>query len=168
MSSLAEGDTVTVETPRGTAALIAGRYLISAGDATAPTMIAVIDGSAEIVGPSLALTVGPNQAAILTSAQGTTAEVGLVQGALGPLQRIAFLDEMLAELRPASPPAARAAPSAPAPAQIGLMTGGAELAAYGAWQQSPERGVVWYPQVDPGWVPYRDGRWSYVGQWGWT
>jgi hypothetical protein len=39
----------------------------------------------------------------------------------------------------------------------------------GTWQDEPEYGHVWYPnEVAPGWAPYSDGYWNYVGPWGWT
>jgi hypothetical protein len=39
----------------------------------------------------------------------------------------------------------------------------------GTWQDEPEYGHVWYPNdVAPGWAPYSDGYWNYVGPWGWT
>jgi len=29
-------------------------------------------------------------------------------------------------------------------------------------------GSVWYPNVPPGWAPYREGHWAWVEPWGWT
>jgi hypothetical protein len=44
-----------------------------------------------------------------------------------------------------------------------------DLGDYGAWQQVPEYGPVWYPSgVAVGWVPYRFGHWAWVEPWGWT
>jgi len=49
------------------------------------------------------------------------------------------------------------------------MTGYEDLDQYGAWRQDAEYGPVWYPRaVSTGWVPYRDGRWTYLQPWGWT
>lgn len=49
------------------------------------------------------------------------------------------------------------------------MTGVEELDRHGQWEQSPEYGNVWIPtQVVPGWEPYRDGRWVWTRNWGWT
>ena len=28
--------------------------------------------------------------------------------------------------------------------------------------------AVWYPNVYPGWAPYREGHWAWVEPWGWT
>jgi hypothetical protein len=49
------------------------------------------------------------------------------------------------------------------------MTGFEELDRSGRWEQHPEYGAVWLPQgVAAGWVPYSDGRWTWVQPWGWT
>ena len=48
------------------------------------------------------------------------------------------------------------------------MTGGAVLEETGSWAPTPDYGPVWYPPVDPGWVPYRYGHWANVAPWGWT
>jgi hypothetical protein len=49
------------------------------------------------------------------------------------------------------------------------MTGVEDLDRYGQWQQTPDYGAVWFPQVVPvGWAPYRTGHWVWVSPWGWT
>ena len=49
------------------------------------------------------------------------------------------------------------------------MTGAEDLDRYGQWSQSPEYGNVWIPsQVGSDWAPYRDGRWVWTRQWGWS
>lgn len=49
------------------------------------------------------------------------------------------------------------------------MVGYADLDEFGEWQTVPEYGAVWFPTtVAAGWAPYRFGRWSWVGGWGWT
>lgn len=49
------------------------------------------------------------------------------------------------------------------------MTGVAELARHGSWQQHPEFGWAWTPAaVAPQWAPYRFGQWVWVQPWGWT
>ena len=49
------------------------------------------------------------------------------------------------------------------------MTGAEDLDRYGAWDQSPEYGAVWYPtSVGSDWVPYRYGRWMWTRYWGWS
>jgi hypothetical protein len=49
------------------------------------------------------------------------------------------------------------------------MTGWEDLDEYGEWRSEPEYGTLWFPtRVEAGWVPYRDGRWTWVRPWGWT
>lgn len=49
------------------------------------------------------------------------------------------------------------------------MTGAAELAGYGRWEQNDDYGPVWAPTaVTADWAPYSSGRWSFVQPWGWT
>ncbi len=155
LRTVAPGEAYTVQTPRGTVQLLAsGRYEVVAGDASEPTRVTVLDGAAQVTAPGLTLDVGPNVTATLTGA-GTEADP--VHGVLGPAQRDAFLTATLALERPAV-----------AHPTIGRMTGAEDLDQYGTWQDRPRYGAVWYPPVEPGWVPYRHGRWSWVAPWGWT
>ncbi|MGA2429189.1 MAG: DUF6600 domain-containing protein [Candidatus Acidiferrum sp.] len=49
------------------------------------------------------------------------------------------------------------------------VPGTADLDDNGTWSEQPDYGPVWYPnQEAPGWAPYSDGYWNYVGPWGWT
>ena len=47
-------------------------------------------------------------------------------------------------------------------------TGAQDLDQYGQWENAPEYGYVWAPNVGPGWVPYYDGSWAWEPYWGWT
>jgi hypothetical protein len=38
----------------------------------------------------------------------------------------------------------------------------------GTWVPSAVYGAVWYPRVQDGWAPYREGHWAWVEPWGWT
>jgi hypothetical protein len=38
----------------------------------------------------------------------------------------------------------------------------------GDWRPDPGYGNVWYPRVNVGWAPYRDGHWAWIDPWGWT
>jgi len=152
---LAEGESYTIVTPRGGVTISApGRYAVLAGDTETPTRITVLEGAATL-GDGPAGSVAAGQAAEIT---GTEAPF---QVQLGPVSRDPFIDHVLAEERPR--PA-----RVPPPPLVAAMPGGAELAEYGAWSQSPQYGEVWYPEVRPGWVPYREGHWAYVAPWGWT
>ena len=48
------------------------------------------------------------------------------------------------------------------------MTGAQDLGQYGDWQQTPDYGPAWFPQVAINWAPYRYGHWAYIAPWGWT
>ena len=47
------------------------------------------------------------------------------------------------------------------------MVGASDLDRYGAWQNTPEYGPVWFPNATaPNWAPYSDGYWVDIGVWG--
>jgi hypothetical protein len=46
--------------------------------------------------------------------------------------------------------------------------GAQDLDQYGQWENSPDYGYVWTPNVGPDWVPYYDGNWVWEPYWGWT
>ena len=49
------------------------------------------------------------------------------------------------------------------------MTGAEDLSRNGNWEVAAEYGNVWIPTiVVAGWEPYRDGRWVWTRQWGWS
>jgi hypothetical protein len=49
------------------------------------------------------------------------------------------------------------------------MTGYEDLDQHGIWVEDRDHGPLWYPRAVPtGWVPYRDGRWTWLDPWGWT
>jgi hypothetical protein len=156
LRDLAPNEAWVLQTPRGTVTLNQpGRYALTAGTTDAPTLVTVLEGGVQVTGPGIDLQVGPQQTATLIGSN-------TVQASVGPAQRDAFVSAMLARERPAPRPAV------PPPPAVAAMPGGADLSAYGAWSPAPEYGQVWYPQVAPGWVPYRDGHWAYVAPWGWT
>jgi hypothetical protein len=149
-------ETYAVQTPRGLVTFASpGRYAVAAGDTQTPTAVTVIEGSAQVTGPDMSLQVGPSQTAMINGTD-------TLQGDVGPAQRDAFLTATLDRERPQRPQAVVP------PRVVAAMPGGEDLAAYGTWTDSPQYGQVWYPQVAPDWVPYREGRWDYVAPWGWT
>jgi hypothetical protein len=38
----------------------------------------------------------------------------------------------------------------------------------GDWRDNPDYGHVWYPHVEAGWAPYREGHWAWIDPWGYT
>ncbi len=156
LRNLAPGETYTVQTPRGLVSIVGnGRYDIVAGDSNHPTRISVFDGRAEVTGPTLVLSVPAGHTATITGAQ-------TYLGNVGPLLQDGFVVAMMERERaPTTLP--RTLPPA-----VAQMTGAEDLAPYGTWQTVPDYGEVWYPQVDAGWAPYRDGHWVFDAPWGWT
>ncbi len=147
------GETYAVQTPRGLVTLASpGRYGVIAGDTQNPTLVTVVQGSAHIDGPGVSLDVAANQTATITGTD-------TFQASVGPMQPDPFLTAMLN---------AGQAPAAPPPPAVASIPGGDDLSAYGTWTDSSDYGQVWYPQVAPDWVPYREGQWAYVAPWGWT
>ncbi len=151
------GDTTIIRTPRGEITIaVAGRYNIVAGDTEHPTTVTVVEGTARIAGPSLSLDVGPHQTATITGSDNFT-------GSVGPQLDDPFLRAQLQ--REVPPPAvARYVP----PPAVEQMTGADALQTTGQWTPTPQYGEVWYPPVQRGWVPYREGHWAWVAPWGWT
>ena len=151
ITDLQPGQDYTIATPRGVVTITQdGAYDITAGDAGTPTTLAVLYGAAAI--GQLQVPAGQEGYLSGTSSQ-TTAQ-------LGPLQQDSFMQSITAQMAPPPPPYA--------PPVVQQMTGVGELSNYGDWSQSPQYGAVWYPNVAPGWAPYREGHWAYVAPWGWT
>lgn len=156
LRSLAPGESFVLQTPRATVTIGApGRYAIVAGDTENPTLVTVLEGTAQVSGQGIALEAAAAQTVTITGTD-------TMQGVVGPARQDPFVAAMLARERP--PPRASVA----LPPVVARMPGGEDLNAYGAWESAPEYGPVWYPQVAPGWAPYRDGHWAYVAPWGWT
>ncbi len=151
---LQPGQSFTIATPRGTVSIGQnGQYDIAAGDANTPTTVTVFQGAATVTDPGATLQVAAGQEGVLSGSDQTTAQ-------LGQAQPDGFASAMLAQTAPPPP--------SYAPPVVNQMSGAGELSAYGTWDQSPQYGAVWYPRVDPGWAPYREGHWVNVAPWGWT
>ncbi len=157
ITDLVPGEVDTIRTPRGEISFTApGRYSIAAGDTATPTVVTVDSGAATITGPGVTLNVGAHQTATITGAD-------TFVGAIGAEAPDAFLTAQIARDQPVVV-ANRIAP----PPAVAQMTGYEAVADTGTWTPTPDYGQVWYPPVDPDWVPYRHGHWGYVAPWGWT
>ncbi len=173
LRDMATNEIYTLRTPRGSVTITTdGQYEVASGDTQTPTTITVVAGAAQISGDNLSLSVQAGQTATIT---GTGASGDAFQGSVGQEQRDDFLNSELSAPNTATAQAdvtaqasASASVTAAAPAAVRQMPGGEDLSSYGSWQQSPQYGQVWYPQVQQGWVPYRDGHWAWVAPWGWT
>jgi hypothetical protein len=157
IQTLPNGQTVTINTPRGAVQISApGRYEIVAGDTNDATTITVVEGAAHIEGTGLALDVGPNQTATITGSD-------TFAGNVGPMQEDEFLRTELQQAQQVQQQVSQV------PQEVAYMTGGTELAQYGSFEEAPQYGRVWYPRSVPsGWAPYHEGHWAYVAPWGWN
>ena len=154
--SVQPNESYMIATPRGTVTIgTPGRYEIAAGTTQDPTVVTVLEGSAEVSGAAQA-TIGPGQAAVITGDQA-------FQVQMAAAQHDAFLNDMLARERPAV-----TASTTQVPVLVQQMPGGEDLSQYGSWSETPQYGQVWYPQVAAGWQPYTDGHWAWVQPYGWT
>ena len=123
--SLNPGETYQLVTPRGTVTIATpGRYEIAAGSTTAPSLVNVYQGAAELSGPA-SLTLRAGQSAVITGTSRFAVRVT-------PALHDRFAEQML--------PAARAAP--PPPALVAAMPGGDDLGQYGQWSEAPAYGPV--------------------------
>ncbi|GAA5263871.1 hypothetical protein ACOSOMT5_P0291 [Acidiphilium sp. MT5] len=148
------GDSYSITTPRGTVTLSQnGRYDIIAGDANTPTEISTLRGNANLQTQDVALSIAAGQTAYLQGSQPVTAS-------LTTLRVDPFINSFNQRHY--------IAPPSYVPPVVDQMTGITQLSAYGAWQQAPQYGAIWYPTVAPGWVPYHYGHWAYIAPWGWT
>ena len=148
LTALRQGQDFNINTPRGEVSMATpGQYEILAGDANNPAVVNVFSGEATAGGEPIYA----GQAAYLS---------GGGQPEVTQAQRDEFADHVMAELAPPPPPYA--------PPAVQQMTGVDELSGYGTWDNSPQYGAIWYPDVGPGWAPYHYGNWAYVAPWGWT
>jgi len=47
-------------------------------------------------------------------------------------------------------------------------TGAGDLDSNGTWEDNPDYGQIWSPNVGPDWTPYSDGNWLWEPYYGWT
>ena len=113
------------------------------------------EGVAQIVGPRSIRTVGPGQTVDISGQN--PVQVSVNQATTDDFVRFVQVDEQ--PYRNAGAAQQYVSPD---------VTGYQDLNRYGQWQQTPNYGAVWMPQVAADWAPYRDGRWAYVAPWGWT
>ncbi|HEV2677889.1 MAG TPA: DUF6600 domain-containing protein, partial [Aliidongia sp.] len=145
-----------VTVPRGTTALgVDGTYRIIAGDDQAPTRIAALYGSAQLIEPSGTVPVETNNELIVTAGD----PLAYTQQAL---QDDAFDHWVADRMHRFDHPPARQYVSP-------QVVGAENLEQYGTWQTTPQYGAVWMPSsVAADWAPYREGHWRWVAPWGWT
>ncbi len=157
LRNIAPGETNTIRTPRGTVVIGApGQYEIVVGDTETPTLVTVHEGAATITGPGVGLSIGEHQTAQVSGGDNFS---GLVVAEVTD-------NFMQGQLDREHPP--RAYGNVAPPPVVQQMTGYEAVADTGVWDETPDYGRIWYPPVETGWAPYRDGHWAFVAPWGWT
>jgi len=154
--TLLESESIEVDLPKGAVWILEpGIYDIDAGGGDQPERVAVFEGSARFVGGSLDVAVKAGDRAVISGAQTLTATV-----------EKASQDDFTAWCRSNDYDQRRlASPYHVSP----QMTGYEALDEYGSWRTVGHYGSVWFPRSVPvGWIPYRDGYWSWVEPWGWN
>src|ERR1041384_3294613 len=154
--TLLESESIEVDLPKGAVWILEpGIYDIDAGGPDQPERIAVLEGSARFVGGSLDVAVKAGDRAVINGGQTLTASI-----------EKASQDDFTAWCRANDYDHRRlAAPYHVSP----QMTGYEALDEYGSWRTVGHYGSVWFPRSVPvGWIPYRDGYWSWVEPWGWN
>jgi hypothetical protein len=144
---LVSGDTIEVDTPNGALTLLrSGDYRVDTYPNDNTTLVTVNSGSLEITGGGISQTVDAGRAVKL---QGTDQ----IQATALSIPDPDSFDQWSRERdrRFASSSSAR---------YVSRETPGFyDLDTDGRWQAESEYGPVWYPtNIEPGWVPYRNGR----------
>ncbi len=135
--------------------LLAGTYRISVNDG-GHTTVALREGAAQVTNSAnQSITLQAGQAALFGANGGFDA---LPLGPPDDFERWCAQRDARAARNEA----------AAAPYVADDAVGYQDLGDNGDWEQDPQMGSVWYPQVAAGWAPYRYGQWAWVGPWGWS
>ncbi|HEY1469561.1 MAG TPA: DUF6600 domain-containing protein [Candidatus Acidoferrum sp.] len=153
---LPAGDTVEVDTPNSAVTVVEPGDTRVQVDPDGATTLAVYRGSVDVTGSGISQTVQAGQAVKLSGYD----NVALLSM---QLPRSDDFDRWCQDrdLRISSSRSTQyVSPAVP---------GFDDLDDYGSWEDVADYGPVWYPAgVAVDWVPYRFGRWVWVGPWGWT
>lgn len=168
--SLAPNETVEVDTPNvAVTVLEPGTYRIDVDARSELVAVAVISGYAEVTGQTQDFTLSDRQQGEFSGEETLAVNFGDVTPAddsgaevLGAARGSESLDDWSAARD------ARADHSLSSNYVSPEATGYEDLDDNGNWQETPEYGMVWQPQVSVEWVPYQVGRWVWIKPWGWT
>jgi hypothetical protein len=155
---LRQGDVYEVDTPNVAFTVReAGAFRINVSENGDSTSITVIRGEGEVAAAGQAYPVSAGQTA---NATGIDSSVQVQLGAAPPPDAL----DQWAQQRDL-----KEDNSVSAKYVNRDTVGYSDLDDYGTWKEEPTYGSVWVPNnVSPGWSPYSDGYWNYVGPWGWT
>jgi hypothetical protein len=157
VSELRQGDTVEVDAPN-LAFLVkqAGAFRIDVDESGGSARVTVIRGEGEVTAAGKTYDVHPGERAEFTGTDNLQSNIDKAPGPDG-LDRWAAQRDLKEDNSVSGNYVSRETP------------GYSDLDDNGTWKDEPEYGHVWYPNdVAPGWAPYSDGYWNYVGPWGWT
>ncbi|HEX3822400.1 MAG TPA: DUF6600 domain-containing protein, partial [Candidatus Sulfotelmatobacter sp.] len=132
-----------------------GRYKIETSENGDYSVVTIWQGSGESTGNGQSYTLHAGQRTTFTGTNTLNAEV----------QQIGNPDDfdswtLSRERRYDNSPSARYCSR--------QVVGFDDLDENGEWQAQSQYGNVWYPRVNAGWAPYRDGHWAWIDPWGWT
>ena len=155
---LRQGDVYEVDTPNlAFTVREAGAFRINVNENGDATTVAVIRGSGEIAAAGQTYPINAGQRADATGSDNN------VQVQLGTAGQPDALDQWAQQrdLKEDNSVSAK---------YVNRDTVGySDLDDYGTWKEEPNYGSVWVPNsVAPGWAPYSEGYWNWVGPWGWT
>ena len=155
--TLAERETVQVETPNATVLLRRpGEYHLEVDANADRTTVRTRSGEAEVRGGTTSYLVRTNQEGVFTGLDDLRAQIGRIA------PRTAF--ETWVNDR-----AQREEDSVSSRYVSRDVIGYGDLDDHGQWLYEPAYGHVWRPwYVAHDWAPYRFGRWVWILPWGWT
>jgi hypothetical protein len=158
VKEIREGDTYEVDTPNAVFTITqAGAFRIDVNENGDNTGITVIRGAGTVTANGKTYDLQPGQRGIFNGTddvQSTVAQQAPPADGLDNWANERDLGEQNSVSRKYVPED---------------MPGTQDLDNNGTWSEDGANGPIWYPaEVAPGWAPYSNGYWSYVGPWGWT
>jgi len=155
MERLEQGEVFEIDTPNASVAPTgAGEYRIAVTPASNSTDIVVRSGEIEVTNAKQAFEVGAGHRAHVNRSH-----------LMNEIQAAPPLDEFDRFCRRRD---SEEEGSESKKYVAGSVIGAYDLDGHGTWGLEPELGSYWTPRVDPGWAPYRFGRWAWIEAWGWT
>lgn len=154
---IAGGDDVEIDTPNlAFTAMQPGRYRIAASEDGSNTLLGIRDGGeGEATGNGQTYTIHSEQSAYFSGTDSLNADVEPIGE---PDQFDAWIearDHRWAESRSAQYLSRD-------------VVGFDDLDDNGDWRDESDYGHVWFPRVEVGWAPYREGHWDWIDPWGYT
>src|SRR5579864_4082813 len=153
---LDRGGVFEVDTPnQALTAFQPGRYRIEASEDGNYTVVTILEGEGESTGNGQAYTLHAGQRITLSGTDSLNAEVQQI-AAPDDFDNWSYSRERRYDNSRSSRYCSRD------------LVGMEDLDDYGDWSSNSAYGDVWYPRVNAGWAPYREGSWAWIDPWGWT